>query len=248
MIRKTTLIVTILLVFQLNSRAQRVHKHVPFFNTFNTAKLAVALSNGLESDSIKVRAIHSWIVRNIRYDVRKYLNFDYNHIPVKKILTKRKAICTGYADLFNELCSKAGITATYISGYTRNENTDLFDPFYVEDHIWNAVYINDQWKLVDPTWDAGYIDYYRKTFAGWIVWGATLGRNTILRYKPHFVRMPHNGFLMRSGTFFISDHVPMDPFWQKLNPPRTIEVCENVLKISYMEPGQTISENTINRW
>jgi transglutaminase/protease-like cytokinesis protein 3 len=29
---------------------------------------------------------------------------------------------------------------------------------YFSDHAWNAVKVNNQWRLVDPTWSAGYLD------------------------------------------------------------------------------------------
>lgn len=197
-------------------------KNIPYFRTLNTEKLALRITRNLESDSAKVYAIHCWITHHIRYDVHKYLKYDYSSVPLKKILRSRKAICTGYSELFNELCHHAGLISVSVPGYTNTPNTDLNDKYYLDEHIWNAVYINQEWKLIDACWDAGYISNFRRTFFGHFVYFFSFGHSEIVKYKPHFIRSPNLFYFYRNGIFFQTDHISANPAWQLMNPIKTI--------------------------
>ncbi|MBC7425304.1 MAG: hypothetical protein H7321_02110 [Bacteroidia bacterium] len=180
----------------------------------NVKILAQNLSKNRSSDSEKIYAFHYWITHHIRYDVKKYLKGDLKTVSTKKIMRRRRAICTGYSQLFNGLCAEAGIKSVTVGGYTKNINVDICDSFYLEDHAWNAVYYNDEWRLIDNTWDAGYVKYYKRTFRGSVKLIITLGSRTIYRYKPHFKFYPTKYFYNRSGTFFMYDHFAGNEIWQ----------------------------------
>ena len=46
----------------------------------------------------------------------------------------------------------------YAKGYS-HKNTEDFDLSKMEtNHAWNAIFVEGEWRLVDSTWDAGYID------------------------------------------------------------------------------------------
>jgi hypothetical protein len=209
------------------SQKTTCHKYIPYFKALRAEKLSHRLTDNLQDDSTKVYAIHCWITHNIKYDVKKMLAFDYNTTPVKKILRRRKAICTGYSDLFNELSKYANITSTGVPGYVKNHHVDLNDKFYLDEHIWNAVYINNEWELVDACWDAGYIKPFRRTLPGFFVYVFSFGRQDILRYKPHFKFYPTDRYYFNEGAEFIIDHIPSDPVWQLMKPHMTIEEAES---------------------
>ncbi len=195
----------------------------PYSLTRDPAKLSQKLTEGLTNDTAKVLAIHDWITNNIKYDVKKWKKLDYSKVAVKKILHKRKAICTGYSDLFNELCTAAKIRSVSVPGYIKEIHVDSVDNFYLDEHIWNAVYMNDQWKLVDCCWDAGYIEYSRKTILGRLLYFITNGRHDILKYKPHFKKFPVHTYYNRQGKFFRNDHLALNPCWQLTNPVISIK-------------------------
>lgn len=197
-----------------NAQDERCKKFVPRILARNPQTLAQYLTGNLTSDEEKVCHIYTWMTHNIRYDVKKWLAFDYQKVPIKKILHRRKATCTGYADLFNELCAYAGVRSADVPGYTKNMHVDIVDTFYLDDHVWNAAYIDNQWKLYDATWDAGYVKYFKKTFFGIILYTVTLGRRTILKYKPHFKQRPARNYYKRSGNVFGIDHYPVRYEWQ----------------------------------
>jgi Transglutaminase-like superfamily len=102
------------------------------------------------SDSLKVVSICNWIMENISYDYENYnkdlagekMNDDC--CLVESIIQRKKAVCEGYANLFNVLCQSIGIKSVKIIGYAlSNDETD---------HAWNAVKINRLWYLMDLTW------------------------------------------------------------------------------------------------
>ncbi len=117
----------------------------------------------------KTRAIYTWIANNINYDCPAY------HIPTKrvsepeKVLKLRKAVCEGYANLFQEMCSNANIQCLTIDGYARVSIDDIGNKSKAPNHTWNAVQINGVWKLIDVTWASGVVDkkvkYFTKLFS-----------------------------------------------------------------------------------
>lgn len=126
----------------------------------------------------KVRSIFRWITENIEYDVEGYHDLkgvyssllrptisnidsivqkDYNDRIVEKVLLERKAICDGYARLFKTLCDHDNIQSVVISGYIR-WYSDPIGLVTDKRHAWNAVYLNNKWQLLDPTWASGTVD------------------------------------------------------------------------------------------
>jgi hypothetical protein len=190
-------------------------------------RLAKRITSNLNSDKEKVIIIHKWITNHIKYDLKKYSAYDFSRDDISKILKRKKAICVGYADLFNELCRLSGIESVGISGYIKNPYVDVNDKFYLDEHMWNAVKIDDTWKLVDATWDAGYVSYFKMTTRGYLKYALTFGKSAIYKYKPHFVTDPSNVYLLKTGKFFSTDHLSTIPMWQLQHPPMTISGFEN---------------------
>jgi len=167
----------------------------------------------MTDDSARVEAIHYWIGRHIAYDVKKAGKYNFSRQSVKNVLLRRKAVCVGYADLFKELCLYSDIKAIQIPGYSKNIDVDIVDTFYLDDHIWNAALINGHWRLIDPTWDAGVVVFYKKH----------MGRKLKARFKPHFKRATSNRYFMIAPELFILDHLPANPRWQILDNTISIE-------------------------
>ena len=87
------------------------------------------------SDDDKLLKIHDYIINNTRYDIDKSNDSSYTALGP---LFYGKAICSGYADLMAIFANKLGIKNYKISSKT---------------HVWNAVYINNEWLHLDLTWD-----------------------------------------------------------------------------------------------
>ena len=95
----------------------------------------------------KVKAVHDWLVLNIRYDTA------YEIYDIAPMLTQRRAVCDGYSKFYVVALGELGIDARRITGTGKGES-----------HAWNAVKMDDgKWYYVDNTWDDplvnGHSDY-----------------------------------------------------------------------------------------
>lgn len=95
--------------------------------------------NKREIDNIK--SVHDYIINITKYDTNKSLNpedLSYKSDIAYGPLFEGYALCGGYTDLMALFLEKMGIPNFKISS---------------DNHIWNAVYINDKWYHLDLTWD-----------------------------------------------------------------------------------------------
>lgn len=92
------------------------------------------------SDEDKIKALHDYIINSTEYDkVRNDTgSSSFKSNTAYGALIENKAICSGYADAMSLLLDKLGIKNFKIASKT---------------HVWNAVYINNQWLHLDLTWD-----------------------------------------------------------------------------------------------
>lgn len=180
---------------------------------YSIQKLGVALTQGLDSDVEKIRAIYKWIAENIEYDVvefhklnkvrskfsakrkSKYLKRNAKSIS-RKTLRKGKAICYGYSYLFTELAASVGIASHLVGGYIRGYYTGI-GKAKRPDHAWNIVYLDQQWYPIDVTWSAGYTN--RK----------------VTKFDFYF----NDFYFLTKPEVFIKDHYPQNPMWTMIYEP-----------------------------
>jgi len=124
--------------------------HVP--QNIDIAELTKKLVAPARSDIERVRAIAWWMALNIQYDHNAHrvgvAQLKAGQAPMwvldankpAAVLATRKAVCMGYAKLFEACCTSIGIEAVAVGGNTR---------YSAEGHEWNAVKINGGWQLVD---------------------------------------------------------------------------------------------------
>jgi exonuclease VII small subunit len=175
--------------------------NLPEYRSENTDSLVKILTKDFSSETEKVRAVFVWVANNISYNVPKYAERSRQANVIQKkadlsesaenIIQKRKAVCEGYSNLMEALCTKAGIQCVVVEGIGRPEKNqnDL--------HAWNAVKIDGEWKLLDATWSAGGINVNKNKFEK--------------RFDDTFFLMP--------PAEFIKTHYPFDPVWQLLLQP-----------------------------
>lgn len=92
------------------------------------------------SDEEKIKTIHDYIINNSKYDSARS---DQNIINYKSDiaygpLLEGYGICGGYTDAMELFLEKLNIESYRISS---------------ENHVWNAVYLNNNWYHLDLTWD-----------------------------------------------------------------------------------------------
>lgn len=95
-----------------------------------------------------VRAIHDYLVNTLTYNPFNDISgaayekaFEQYKLQHNRILTCKYGVCQDYAELFQEMCLRAGIPCEFISGSAGGP------------HAWNRVYLDGKWYHVDCTWD-----------------------------------------------------------------------------------------------
>lgn len=104
--------------------------------------IADSITDSSMSTREKVKAVHDWICLHVTYGDCPY---EYELTLVGPILYG-KAVCGGYADIFQAFMEVLGIEGEYIGGKaTIGGRTGS--------HAWNKVKIDGQWYWLDVTWD-----------------------------------------------------------------------------------------------
>lgn len=157
-----------------------------------------------QQDTIK--AIFKYVATTVSYDTQfkdappEYHSYDE---VLADVLDDNKGVCMHYAALFHALCEKLGYKSYIISGYTKFMN----QPAARVPHAWNAVLVDGEWRLFDPTWASGYV-------VGNI-------------FYPQYEEVWFN----RHPEEFIYSHIPFDPIWQfRKNPATHQQIAAGIYK------------------
>jgi hypothetical protein len=127
--------------------------NIPDSQTNSTEGIARYIQFHFDSEGDKARAIYSWVTSNLRYDKdsANIINSGIDHDAIITVaLKRRKGVCENFAAIFNDISVKAGLTSVVINGYTKQAGT-----IDRTGHSWCAAFIDKNWYLYDPTWDAG---------------------------------------------------------------------------------------------
>lgn len=111
-------------------------QRITFWNKFNTVLEYLDLDG--KSDYEKTLAIYRWVTGNVEYK---------DHVNSRKAygaLIDGKAVCNGFATLFECMLNAVGVDCIYICGVNES-NTEA--------HAWNLVKLNNKYYLCDPTND-----------------------------------------------------------------------------------------------
>lgn len=131
------------------------------WNITNEAiKKAQKLTEDLDSDESRIKAIHEYIVTNYSYDYDKaaIVNNDNKtaYVPdVDDTYATKTGICYDLSALFAAMLRSIDIPAKVVTGYTVKN---------VSYHAWNKIYYipDENWRTVDVTYDIQmYTDGYR---------------------------------------------------------------------------------------
>ena len=86
---------------------------------------------------------HDYIINYTKYDSDYMIDTNKNTYPTHPysaygLLTEKKAICSGYSDIMAIYLNKIGLKNYKIAS---------------EEHVWNYVFVNNNWYHLDLTWD-----------------------------------------------------------------------------------------------
>jgi len=171
--------------------------------------LAAYLVKPAASERDKARLIYRWITDRIAYDFEGLVSGKKDS-RVEAVLQNRKAVCAGYARLFERLGKEAGLEVTIVVGRTKEARTPPGQEPSPTDHAWNAVKLDGDWQLIDATWGAGSIqnNKFKK------------------RYREYFFLPPPEEFIFT--------HFPVESRWQLLPAPVALEEFKAWPRIPFM--------------
>lgn len=116
--------------------------------------------DGLQQQLAKAYAIFFWVTTNISYDaelLHQFLASIDGRVECRagKVLRRRKAICTGYANLYQALAEAAQLEVMVVHGnlktwriFAREGPIDgVFQPQRSNSHSWNMVMLHSLLKI-----------------------------------------------------------------------------------------------------
>ncbi|KAI1876936.1 uncharacterized protein JN550_001008 [Neoarthrinium moseri] len=124
--------------------------------------LANVLCASFPSHTDKARAIFTWCHHNIAYNVEEFFGKCIKNRSVEETIFHGKAVCQGYAEVYQAIARRAGLECVVIGGHGKGYGHNPLQkgqappPRDPTGHAWNAVRIdNGEWKLLDACWGAG---------------------------------------------------------------------------------------------
>ncbi|MEQ9303762.1 MAG: transglutaminase domain-containing protein, partial [Marinoscillum sp.] len=218
------------LEWQVNPR----YKKAPSSVARLPVKLARYLTENDTSELQKALNIYTWIVNNIEYDVRASGKIKSRTYSPTQTLRRKKGICGQYSALYEALCQNSGVSSREIMGYSRGFNYHEDDRFFESDHAWNGVKIDSAWYLLDATWGSGILQQKKR-------WLKELRfkwfKKPYINDKYKFIPQSDYRYFLVKPQFLIRDHLPVDPNWQLLEFPISVNTFESSGWKSYV-PGQ----------
>jgi hypothetical protein len=87
----------------------------------------------------KIKLFHDYIANTNKYDSDRENNSSkYHSDKAIGTLFEGYSVCNGYADTMSIFLDKIGVSNIKVA---------------TDDHVWNAIYLNDKWYHIDLTWD-----------------------------------------------------------------------------------------------
>ena len=105
----------------------------------------------IENDKKKLEIINNELIKTIKYDqsYSKTLKSKLNPATAYGALIENSAVCSGYSDSLSLILDRLNIPNIKISN---------------DKHIWNLVYVDNEWLHVDVTWNDSELKEYQTTF------------------------------------------------------------------------------------
>ena len=101
-----------------------------------------------KSDYENIKSIHDYIINNTKYDQEhKEDNNKYESNNAYGVIKSNLATCNGYTDLMAIILSKLNIKNYKIATTPERISYESLG------HVWNAVYLDNEWVHLDLTWD-----------------------------------------------------------------------------------------------
>ena len=171
-------------------------------DSLNLARIADTLTRKLADKEQKARAIFYWIANNIALDFKAIRANDQRKSLPEDVIKLRKATPLGFAKLFQEMSSLAGIRCLVVDGYVKKNTDDINNPMDESNHSWNVVQLGqspDEWYFVDVAKASGHTD----------------------KKLSSFTREFTSNYFFPDKALFNLDHFPENDAWQLGGGPKS---------------------------
>lgn len=126
-------------------------------DSIEIARLAHKLTQNARTDSARAAQLYEWIAQNLTYDVHGFLAGRLSDGSPEAVYRKRLAVCGGYVGLFERLAREVGLEVMPVMGYAKGFTYRKGASTKRSNHAWLAIRIDQDWRLIDPTWASGYV-------------------------------------------------------------------------------------------
>ncbi|MBI90205.1 MAG: hypothetical protein CMG60_08975 [Candidatus Marinimicrobia bacterium] len=243
--------------YQHPIRYTKIDKHalsIKDYKNESIKNLTKRLTQNTKNDFEKARSIYRWITKNISYDVDSYFNdsIDPERVQPRNVLRSKLSVCSGYANLFNEMVSSVGIKSEVVSGFAKGYGFEPGDKIGESNHAWNAIEIDKNWYLVDCTWGSGnigldkkfnrkYVDFYFLTPPEHLIYSHFPDNSRWQLIKNQMSKIDFSNLPYVKPRFFISR-------FDFIGAPMMEYEIENDFKIEYrIDPKIKIMSQLINK-
>lgn len=199
-------------------------KYDAFPGFYHTSEVAHYIDSIGTTEEEKAWMLYCWIADNIYYDTDALITGNKSDLQAETVFQTQKAICVGFSTLYKSIGERMDLEVLEIPGFSKGHDYVENSPIYKSNHIWNAVKINGEWKLLDPTWGQGYLTRRE---------GRTINIKQFSEFW--FATEPYQ---------FIFTHLPENPAYQFMDESISTEVFQNAPRVEagYFE-REFINEN-----
>ncbi len=142
------------------SRTQYLEKHLlrviskPGLNVDDRLDAILKLAS---NEHEKAWLVYRWVTRHFRHDSRLASRIgDPRKHSLDALYQHGGGSCAVYADVVHRLLARAGFEVKTVYGTVKaNAGSTRLD--LSVNHVWNAVKIDAQWRVIDATWGSGYV-------------------------------------------------------------------------------------------
>ena len=184
-------------------------KSLGSLDTLNTGTITYIVTKKFPDDKDKARAIFDWIAYNISFDVKAARRDGNEKNVAEDVLKFRKATSSGYAALFQDMCSVVKIRCLTVDGYLRNNVEQFTEKPETFNHTWNVVQLGmspESWYYVDPTLGSGFTDDKLTVFTKEFNGAYFFADRNIFNYQ----HLPENyAWLLGTGTKSVNSFFAM---------------------------------------
>lgn len=200
-------------------RIDKYAKETPIQYEKDITTLVQYLIKPAKTDNEKARSLFTWVAMHVKYDDNAYNAGIYPDYTAEYVIKNKKAVCEGYANLLNALCLEAGLKSEKLIGYSKGYGYKIGDKFTETDHAWNAIQIDNKWKLFDATWASG----------------SAINKEGKLKSISEFDQSWYDV----DPKIFIFTHLPEQQKWQLIERPLTLINFETLpyLSIDFFNLG-----------